>query len=269
MKLSAAFGSILYGIFFAIQNALLSTLQAIFKSPSVLLSPTSLSRLFMSKLWVTFGPGLDTNCRSEKEQLITPNAYGIVLDIGAGHGHTASYLDKARVTQYIALEPNVFMHSQLRETANRCGFHESDGTLLILACGAEDPVSILSSLTQPLQGVDTLISIFTLCSVPSPQNTLTALITDVLRSGGQFLFFEHVLSRNPDAASWQRFWAPIWSFFFDGCKIDRPTNIWIESVMDGQEGSIWAEQAIWGILGESEDSLFCHRIGRMIKQVIG
>ncbi|KAG6908655.1 hypothetical protein DXG01_003748 [Tephrocybe rancida] len=242
----------------------------------------------MSKLWVTYGPGIDANIQPQKASLITPNAHGVVLDIGAGkyeplrsiimliapsgHGHTANYLDKARVTQYIALEPNVFMHPQLRATANAAGFHESDGTLLILSCGAEDSLSILSSLgnndqhVHPHHGVDTLISVLTLCSVPSPQRTLTTLVTDVLHPGGKFLFFEHVLNPKADVAWWQRFWAPVWSLIFDGCRLDRPTDTWSEGITDEREESVWDEQAVWSNPGDPEDALLHHRMGRMVKR---
>jgi len=83
MKLSAAF-SILIDLRFAIQIAFMPTLYAILDSPSLLLRPSILSRTFMAKLWIVFGNGVDTNGRDVKQQLITPNAYGVVLDIGAG-----------------------------------------------------------------------------------------------------------------------------------------------------------------------------------------
>ena len=83
MKLSAAL-SILSDLKFAIQIAVLPTLRAILHSPSLLFRPHALSRTFMANLWVSFGPGSDENGRPTKQRLITPNAYGVVLDIGAG-----------------------------------------------------------------------------------------------------------------------------------------------------------------------------------------
>ena len=38
----------------------------------------------MAHIWVLFGNPTDEGGRSTKEALITPNAYGVVLDIGAG-----------------------------------------------------------------------------------------------------------------------------------------------------------------------------------------
>ncbi|GLB42905.1 putative methyltransferase domain containing protein [Lyophyllum shimeji] len=267
MRLSAAF-SILLDLRFAVQQAFIPTVRAIIRSPSLLLRPRALSRLFMAKLWVTFGEGVDENSRLVKQELITPHAYGVVLDIGAGHGHTVHYLDKSRVTKYVALEPNVLMHPYIRSAANTAGYNESEGTLLVLSCGAEDSASIVSSISgDPDQPpVDTLISILTFCTVPSPEQTLASLIGDVLKPGGQLLFYEHVLSRRADVAWWQKFWSPIWSLAFDGCKMDRPTDLWIEEMTDDHNQSIWSERKMWGKAGEPEENLFHHATGRMVKR---
>jgi len=267
MKISAAF-ALFEDLFAAIRGGFFPTVQAIATSPLLLFRPVALSRLFMAKVWVTFGDGVDSNGRPVKELLITPNAYGVLLDIGAGHGHTIKYLDPNRVTKYIALEPNTHMHTRLRSAANAAGFNESDGTLLILGCGAEDTASIISSTTLHgiEQPVDTLISILVLCSIPSPESALAALVQDVLKPGGQFLFYEHVLSHKSDVAWWQRFWTPMWSFFLDGCKLDRPTHLWIERMqVSGSQESIWRECEIYGKDDEPEENLFWHRIGRLVK----
>jgi hypothetical protein len=38
----------------------------------------------MAHIWAVFGNSTDEGGRSTKEALITPNAYGVVLDIGVG-----------------------------------------------------------------------------------------------------------------------------------------------------------------------------------------
>ena len=83
MKISNAF-SLLTDLRFAITIALSPTLKDIFHNPSLLFRPQSLSRVFMAHLWVVFGDGIDQNSKDVKKHLITPNAYGSVLDIGAG-----------------------------------------------------------------------------------------------------------------------------------------------------------------------------------------
>lgn len=48
-----------------------------------------------------------------RTELIRSRATGVVLDLGAGTGHSIGYLDLERVEKYIALEPNVLMHPKI------------------------------------------------------------------------------------------------------------------------------------------------------------
>jgi len=220
MKLSNAL-SPLTDLRQAIGASLWPTVLEIYNSPSLLLDPAALSRIVMTHVWALFGNPTDEGGRPTKSGLISPNAYGAVLDIGAGHGHTVGYLDRDKVTKYLALEPNTRMHPHIRTSASAAGFNEEDGTLVILSCGAEDVSTILGVLGTTQPPVDTIISVLTLCSVPSPERTIRNLVRDVLKPGGQFLFYEHVLSPREDVAWWQRAWAPIWAVLFDGCRLDR------------------------------------------------
>ncbi|KAI0367926.1 hypothetical protein BV20DRAFT_970034 [Pilatotrama ljubarskyi] len=258
MKLSAAF-SLLTDLRLAIGTAFMPTLSALWTSPSLLWHPREISRIFMAHVWKLFGNGVDEGGRPVKQTLIPANAYGVVLDLGAGHGHTLYYLDPSKVTKYVALEPNQLMHDEIRTLAATKGFTEEAGTLLLLPYGAEDIALINSALGGP-HSVDTLISILTICSIPEPERTLSALVHDVLKPGGTLLFYEHVLSHRPDVAWWQRFWTPLWARAFDGCRLDRPTHIWVEKM------DIWTESKVWGKEGEEEEHLFWHRVGRFVKK---
>ncbi|KAH9849140.1 hypothetical protein C2E23DRAFT_862178 [Lenzites betulinus] len=257
MKLSAAF-AILTDLRFAFQAAFFPTVSAIFRSPSLLFHPRDVSRVFMSHVWKTFGDGTDEGGRPVKLALIPENAHGVVLDVGAGHGHTIPYLDRAKVTKYVALEPNTLMHSEIRTRAAAAGFTEAAGTLLLLPYGAEDTALIASALGGG--GADTLIAILTLCSIPDAERTFGALVRGVLRPGGALLFYEHVLSPRADVARWQRFWTPLWRRAFDGCCLDRPTHVWVARM------DLWAEGRVWGKEGEEEEHLFWHRVGRFIRK---
>ena len=280
MKLSASFG-LLEDARAAIQTAFVPTLVAILKNPLLVFRPHEVSRIFMSHVWRLYGDGVDSGARPVKEELLPGNSYGVVLDIGAGassssnrhiasqcnmaltslsgHGHTALYLDPAKVTKYVALEPNALMHPEIRTTAAKKGFTEESGTLLILPYGAEQTSLIVSALGGP-HAVDTLISIMSLCTIPDPEQTLNALVNEVLKPGGTLLFYEHVLSPRDDVAWWQRFWAPLWVRIMDGCRIDRPTHVWIEKM------DVWAEGKVWGKADEPEEHLFWHRVGRFVKK---
>ena len=186
------------------------------------------------------------------------------------------------------------MHDKIRAQANGAGFHESDGTLVILACGVEDTKTILSTMSSvPFKArspppksaqsssqaqqaddighpFDTIISVLTLCTIPDPQNNLRRLVRDVLKPGGQLLYYEHVLSPRPDVAWWQKLWAPLWAVAFDGCRIDRPSDIWVKDMKlggeDGIEKSAWKEFRTWGKDGEDPENLFWHSVGRFVKR---
>ncbi|RDX44294.1 hypothetical protein OH76DRAFT_1322473, partial [Lentinus brumalis] len=242
----------------AVQAAFVPTVIAVFKSPLLIMHPREISRIFMSHVWKVFGNGLDELSRPVKEELIRANSHGVVLDIGAGHGHTLLYLNPATVTKYVALEPNTLMHSEIRALAATKGFTEGAGNLAILPYGAEDVSLVVSALGGP-NTVDTMISILTLCSIHDPEPTLKGLVQNVLMPGGIFVFFEHVLSNRDDVAWWQRFWTPVWKHAFDGCRLDRPTDVWVAR-MDA-----WKEASVWRKEGEEDEQLFWHKAGRFVK----
>ncbi|KAJ7350716.1 hypothetical protein DFH08DRAFT_862202 [Mycena albidolilacea] len=237
--------------------------RAIMASPSLLLNFAALSRISMANIWIPFGAGSDENSHADKKILITPHARGVVLDLGAGHGHTVNYLDRSAVTKYIALEPNMLMHSRIRQMASAAGYTESDGTLLILSCGAEDTASILSSVHTP---VDTIVSVLALCTVPFPHQTIRALVLDILTPGGVLLFIEHVRRDRADAAWWQTILTPLWKRVFDGCCLDRPTDIWFKHLIDDDGVTPWTKQKIWDPTNGNDESLFWLQVGHFVKK---
>ncbi|KAL0948389.1 hypothetical protein HGRIS_010971 [Hohenbuehelia grisea] len=263
MKLSAALG-LLFHIQFTLQIALLPTLKALWQRPSLIFTPSALINIFMAHVWSFMAVHIDQNAKLEKAELLPSNAFGVVLDIGAGHGHTVNYLDRSKVSQYIALEPNAMMHNEIRAFANGAGFSEADETLVILPCGAEDIDSILSLLGGKRRTVDTIVSVLALCSVPNAQAAINDIVHEVLKPGGQFLFYEHVASPRADVAWWQSFWTPLWRLVFGGCSLNRQTHLWVENI-EGDGKTVWKEGRIWGQPNEPEENLFWHRSGRFVK----
>ena len=83
MRLSNAF-SLLAHLRHAIMVAILPTIRDVFRNPTLLVRPQALSRAFMANLWLVFGDGIDLNSKDVRRDLIAPNAYGSVLDVGAG-----------------------------------------------------------------------------------------------------------------------------------------------------------------------------------------
>lgn len=83
MKWNSIFG-LLVDVRQAIKVAFFPTLKALLQSPLLIFEPHVLSKLFMSHVWNFFGAHVDEGGKPVKEKLITPHAYGVVLDIGAG-----------------------------------------------------------------------------------------------------------------------------------------------------------------------------------------
>lgn len=171
------------------------------------------------------------------------------------------------------------MHPSIRAEADKAGFHEADGSLVILGCGAEDTNKILEALCEispqadaPIQLVDTVIAIRTLCTVPNAPKAMESIIRDAVKPGGQFLMYEHVLNKRKDVAWWQRFWTPLWSVVFDGCRLDRDTDVWsrdlkMQAEVNGTTTrvSAWRDFDMWHVEENEEDSLLWHTVGRFVK----
>ncbi len=86
------------------------------------------------------------------------------------------------------------------------------------------PVGLLeaSAETIPLadHSVDTIVSAWTMCSIPDVARALGE-VRRVLKPSGRLLFVEH--GRSPDAtvAKWQDRLTPIWKRFAGGCHLNR------------------------------------------------
>jgi ubiquinone/menaquinone biosynthesis C-methylase UbiE len=141
-----------------------------------------------------------------RQQLI-PQAEGVVLEIGVGPGVNFPYFDPARVTKLFALEPNPGM----RERANRRRPDRLDVEFLDLP-GEQIPLSRAS--------VDTVVSTFTLCTIPGVTEAIAGL-SRVLRPGGKFLFLEHGLSPDQNVRRWQQRTEPLFKWAFQGCHVTR------------------------------------------------
>jgi ubiquinone/menaquinone biosynthesis C-methylase UbiE len=67
---------------------------------------------------------------------------------------------------------------------------------------------------------DTVVSTWTLCSIPQVERAL-AQVYRVLKPNGQFLFVEHGLSDEPGVQQWQHRLTPFQKMIAGGCHLDR------------------------------------------------
>jgi len=133
-------------------------------------------------------------------------ASGTVLELGIGSGLNFPYYT-GNVTRLYGLEPSALLRAEAADAAREASF-----PVELLAAGAE---------RIPLESgsVDTVVSTWTLCSIPDLPAAL-AEARRVLRPGGQLLFFEH--GRAPDTAvsRWQDRLAPVFRGLA-GCNPNR------------------------------------------------
>lgn len=144
----------------------------------------------------------------EIRRKIIPSAQGNVLEIGVGPGVNFVLYDDEKVTKVYALEPNPGMirlaAQQRRQTRLDIEFIDLPGERVPLANGT----------------VDTVVSTFTLCTIPNVLEAIRGL-SRVLKPEGRFLFFEHGLAPDENVQRWQKRIEPLFQYAFEGCHITR------------------------------------------------
>jgi SAM-dependent methyltransferase len=151
--------------------------------------------------------------REMRRELLS-QAQGRCLEIGAGTGLNLD-LWPADVEELVLSEPDGHMTARLRRRLARSGRQAE----VVEAPGEQLPFADAS--------FDTVALTLVLCTAPDPGAVLHE-VSRVLKSGGRFLFLEHVRSRDPGLARWQdRLHGP-WYLFGDGCHCNRDTPTEIE-----------------------------------------
>lgn len=144
---------------------------------------------------------------------IIPRATGVVLEIGAGGGRNFALYDREKVERVIALEPDAAMVKRGRA-------RQPEGLALDwLQRGAEDAGLAPGS-------IDTIVTTYTLCTIPDAVGALTAL-KRALKPEGQLLFCEHGVAPDADVTKWQRRLEPVWRPLAGGCHLTRDVEAMI------------------------------------------
>jgi ubiquinone/menaquinone biosynthesis C-methylase UbiE len=138
---------------------------------------------------------------------------GVVLEIGFGSGANLEHYGPG-VTAVHTVEPS---ERSIELAAERIAASRIE----VRHVGAD-----AQSLDLPDASYDTVVSTWTLCTVPHPELAL-AEIARVLRPGGRFRFVEHGRSPEPKLARRQARVEPVWKRVFGGCRltIHMPTLI--------------------------------------------
>ena len=149
---------------------------------------------------------IERKLRTHKERVfgVLPRE---VVEIGPGVGANLRYLPAGSILT--AIEPNRYMHEQLRTAAREHGVYLDLHATLAERTGLPD------------DSVDCVISSFVLCTVADPGSVL-AEIRRILRPGGTFHFVEHVAApRDTPTRLAQRILRRPWAWAFEGCSCER------------------------------------------------
>jgi ubiquinone/menaquinone biosynthesis C-methylase UbiE len=139
---------------------------------------------------------------------VIPQAQGRVLEIGIGTGLNLPFYDAGRVSELVGVEPSLRMH--------RLALKRSRAARL--------PVEMVGITAEKLPladaAFDTVVSTYTLCTIPDPVAALRE-VRRVLRPGGRLLFSEHGRAPDENVRKCQSRIQPFWSPLAGGCQLDR------------------------------------------------
>ncbi|MFS8872019.1 class I SAM-dependent methyltransferase [Synechococcus sp. R50.1] len=141
-----------------------------------------------------------------RRQLLA-HVQGSVPEIGFGTGLNLSCYPE-HIRKITGVDPNPGMGSLARRRI------------------ASSPIAVdwqvadAQELPFPSQSFDSVVSTWTLCSIPNVAKALGE-IRRVLRAGGKLFFLEHGLSEDPQVQRWQNRLNPLQKVIADGCNLNR------------------------------------------------
>jgi ubiquinone/menaquinone biosynthesis C-methylase UbiE len=152
---------------------------------------------------------------AEQKQALFSDLHGNVLEIGPGTGPNLSYYSPD--IHWIGIEPNPFMHSYLREEAEKLNLN------IDLRNGTAEHLDVEDN------SMDAVVSTLVLCSVENLDTVLKEILR-VLKPGGRFFFLEHVAAPQGTMLRRIQHWIrPLWKTLGDGCHPDRETWVALEN----------------------------------------
>jgi ubiquinone/menaquinone biosynthesis C-methylase UbiE len=138
------------------------------------------------------------------------HARGRILEIGFGTGRNLTHYPPT-VKRIEAIDPDLDLDRlsmpRIAHASIEVDFHHLDAEHL------------------PFEDArfDTVVSTFTLCSIPDVVHALGE-VRRVLKPGGQFLFLEHGRSPDSSVARWQDRLNRAWMPLAGGCRLNRPVR---------------------------------------------
>lgn len=149
-----------------------------------------------------------------RDRALAP-ARGRILEVGFGTGMNLRHYPP-NVKRIEAIDPDLDLDRlsmpRIAKSAISVDFHHLDAAHLPF----ED------------ERFDTVVSTFTLCTIPDVVHALSE-VRRVLRPGGRLLFLEHGLAPDPAVARWQARLNGAWMALAGGCHLNRPVRTLVEA----------------------------------------
>ncbi len=176
-----------------------------------------------------------------QRQKIVPLARGRVLEIGIGSGLNLDYYLTDKVTEIIGVDPTPELN-KLQQAVDNIAI-----PVTIIQQGIDD-------VHIPVASIDTVVTTYTLCTVPDPQRALEAA-AKYLKDDGQLLFIEHGHSDDVRVNRTQDICNPLWKRIAGGCHLNRDISAIIDAagydiqMIDSMYLPGWrpATYNVWGV----------------------
>ena len=147
---------------------------------------------------------------TRERRLLLAEARGTVLEIGFGTGRNVPHYPKqpGAVDRLVTVDVNPGMSARAEQRLRQ------------LTIPVEHKVVTAERLPLADASIDTVVTTWTLCSIPDPARALAEAFR-VLKPGGQLLFVEHGLAPEPGVQAWQHRLTPLFRRLGDGCHLNR------------------------------------------------
>lgn len=148
----------------------------------------------------------DENMTEERKKTLA-GVSGTVLEVGFGSGLNLPWYPSS-VRRLVAVDPSKGSAKLARKRISEARF-----PVEYLPVGGEE-------VSAPDHSFDSVVSTFTLCSIPDPVAALDRM-RRVLKPGGKLYLVEHGLSKDPKIQRWQHRLNPLQKFLCGGCHLNR------------------------------------------------
>jgi SAM-dependent methyltransferase len=152
----------------------------------------------------------------ELRRNVVPLARGRVLEVGVGSGLNLPLYEAGQTRFICGFDPSHPLLERARERA------AAPRVAVDLLAGSAEEIGFADAT------FDTVVTTFTLCSIPNVARAL-AEMRRVLKPSGELLFAEHGLSRDAAVSVWQRRLNPFWRVISGGCNLNRPIAALLET----------------------------------------